>query len=56
MKLKCTLNGGVAEVGDKAAAELIASGHWKPVEAEVSEPAPRKRTVRAKVAPADTEE
>ena len=55
MIVKCVLNGGLAEVDDESAVELIATGGW--VAADVEVKAERKaRAPRAKVAPADSAE
>jgi hypothetical protein len=55
MIVKCVLNGGLAEIDDDAAAELIATGGW--VAADDVAPVVRKaRAPRAKVVPADSEE
>lgn len=50
--VRSLLNGGVAEVDDETAKTLVESGHWVAGDA----PAPKKRTARTKVAPADSEE
>lgn len=54
MQIRNVLNGGVAEVGEEYAQELLDSGYWVSGDA----PAPKRRAPRvaAKVAPADSEE
>ncbi len=56
MKIRSLLNGGLAEVDDAAAEGLISSGHWVADEEKAAAPAPRRRSPRAKVAPADSGE
>ena len=55
MIVKCVLNGGLAEIDDEAAAELIATGGWVAASDEVK-PVRKARAPREKVVPADSEE
>ncbi|BBC43576.1 hypothetical protein PBI_AN9_20 [Mycobacterium phage AN9] len=52
MRIRSTINGGVARVDDEYGQRLIAAGGWEVAEALTAKPARKQRARKTKPAPA----